>query len=168
MSRHSVYSLKSAADYREQRQTEAVVKSIIRRNVPQALSMEEIREATDQTLTMVMDIVQNGGQETRYNRGDLKPFKLVHSELSVANGILLRGSRILVSKSLRQKVVYTSHEGHQGIVKTKQLLRSPICFPRMGCMVEATTRGCLPCQASTQEKHTELLLMTESPERPWQ
>ena len=130
--------------------------------------MKERREATDQTLTMAMDIVQNGGQQTRYNREDLKPFKLVHSELSVANGILLRGSRILVSKSLGQKVVDTSHERHQGIVKTKQLLLSSMCFPGMDRMVEATTRGCLPCQASTRQKHTEPLLMTESPERPWQ
>ena len=69
--------------------------------------MEEIRKATekDQTLTLVIDIVQNGGQETRYNCKDLKPFKLVHSELSVANGILLRGSHIVVPKSWSAQVM---------------------------------------------------------------
>ena len=115
-SRHPVYTPKDASDYREQRHTEALVKSIIRRNVPQALSMDEIGETTkkDQTLTMVMDSVQNGGQETRYNREDLKPFKLVQSELSVGIGILLKGSRIVVPKSLQQKVANTSHGGGGG------------------------------------------------------
>ena len=49
-----------------------------------------------------------------------------HCQLSVANGILLRGSRVVVPKSLQQKVVDTRHEGHHGIVKRKQLLRSSI------------------------------------------
>ena len=45
MSRQPVHMPKDATDYREQRQTEAVVESIMQRNGPQALSMEEIREA---------------------------------------------------------------------------------------------------------------------------
>ena len=75
--------------------------------------MEKIREATekDHTLTLVIDLAQNGGEETSYNCKDLKPFRLVHSELSVANGYLLRGSRTVVPKSLQQRVVGISHAG---------------------------------------------------------
>ena len=65
-------------------------------------------------------------QETRYNDEDLKPFQMEHCYLSVANGILLRGSRIVEPKRLQQKVVDTRHDGHHGIVKRKQLLRSSI------------------------------------------
>ena len=61
-----------------------------------------------------------------------------------------------------------SHEGHQGIVKTKRLLRSAVWFPGMDRMTEDVVRSCLPCQAATQQKPKEPLRMTELPERPWQ
>ena len=136
--------------------------SIVRRNVPESLSVEEVRKATanDPVLLEVIDIVQNGNGESRYTtKEDLGPFKL-----SVASRV--RGSRIVVTKALQRRVVNVSHEGHQGIVKTKQLLRSAVWFPCMDRMTEDVVRSCLPCQAAAQQKPKEPLQMTELPERP--
>ena len=170
MSRHPVHALENTDDYKEQKQTEEVVNSVVRRNVPESLSVEEVRKATvnDLVLLEVMDIVQSGNEESRYKSEGLRPYKLVRSELSVANGILLRGSRMVVPKALQRRVVNISHKGHQGIVKTKQLLRSAVWFPGMDRMTEDVVRSCLPCQAATQQKPKEPLQMTELPERPWQ
>ena len=114
--------------------------SIVRRNVPESLSVEEVREATvnDPVPLEVMDIVQNGNGESIYKSEAVRPYKLVRSELSVTNGILLRGSPIVVPKALQYRVVNINHEGHQGIVKTKQLLLSAVWFPGMDRM----TRHC--------------------------
>ena len=71
-------------------------------------------------------------------------------------------------KALQCREVNISHEGHQGIVKTKQVLRSAVWFPTMDCMTEDILRNCLPCQAATQQKPKRPLQMTELPERPWQ
>ena len=82
----------NTTDYGEQKQTEEVVNSIARRNVPESLSIEEVRKATvnDPVLLEVIDIVQNGNGESRYTmKEDLGRYKLVRSELSVANGVLL-------------------------------------------------------------------------------
>ena len=106
----------------------------------------------DPVLLEVIDIVLNGNGESRYKWEYLRLYKLVRSELSVANGIRLRGSRIVVPKALQRRVVKISHEGHQGIVKTKQLLRSAVWFPGMDRMTEDIVRSCLPCQAATQQK----------------
>ena len=94
VSRHPVRVPEETTDYKEQKQTEKVVNSIVRRNVPESLSVKEVREATvnDLVLLEVMDIVQYSNGESRYKSEDLTPYKLVRSELSVANGILLRGS----------------------------------------------------------------------------
>ena len=114
MSRHPARAPENTTDHKEQKQREKVVNSIVRRNVPESLSVEEVREATvnDPVLLEVMDIVQNGNGESRCKSEDLRPYKLVRSELSVANGILLRGSRIVVPKALQRRVVNISHEGH--------------------------------------------------------
>ena len=69
--------------------------STVRRNVPESHSIEEVRKATvnDPVLLEVIDIVQNGNGESRYTmKEDLGPNKFVRSELSVANGVLVRGS----------------------------------------------------------------------------
>ena len=170
MSRHPVRAPENTTDYREQKQTEEVVNSVVRRNVPEPLSVEEVRKATvnDLVLFEVMDIVQNGNGESRYKSEDIGPYKLVRSELSVANEILLRWSRIAVPKALQRRVVNMSHEGHQGIVRTKRLLRSAVWFPGMDRMTEDIVRSCLPCQAASQQKPKERLQMTELPARPWQ
>ena len=113
MSRHPIRTPGNTTDYKEQKQTEQVVNSIVRRNVPESLSVEEVRKATanDPVLLEVIDIVQNGNGESRYTtKEDLGPFKLVRSELSVANRV--RGSRIVVTKALQRRVVNVSHEGH--------------------------------------------------------
>ena len=110
----------------------------------------------DPVLLEVIDIVQNGNRESRY------------TGLSVANGVLLRGPRIFVPKALQRRVVNVTHEGHRGILKTKQLLRSAVWFPGMDRITEDVVRSCLPCQAATQQKPKEPLQMTELPERPWQ
>ena len=70
--------------------------------------------------------------------------------------------------ALQRRLVNISHDGHQGIVKTKQLLRSAVWFPVMDRMTEDIVHSCLPCPAATQQKPNEPLQMTELPERPLQ
>ena len=59
MSRHPVRAPENRTEYKEQKQTAKVVNSIVRRNVPESLSVEEVREATvnDPVPLEVMDIV---------------------------------------------------------------------------------------------------------------
>ena len=66
--------------------------SIVRRNLPESLSVEDVGTATvnDPVLLEVMNIVQNGNGVSRQKVEDLGPHNLVRSELAVANGILLR------------------------------------------------------------------------------
>lgn len=60
-----------------------------------------------------------------------------------------------------------AHEGHQGIVKTKSLLREKVWFPGIDRLVENEIQNCLACQATVECKNTEPLKMTELPEGPW-
>ena len=91
MSRHPVRVPENTTAYKEQKQTEEVVHSIVRRNIPELLSVEEVRTATvnDPVLLEVMDIVRKGNGVIRHNVDDLGPHNLVRSELAVANEIYL-------------------------------------------------------------------------------
>ena len=64
------------------------------------------------------------------NESDLRQFKHVIGELSVKDGVVMRGSRIVIPTKLQKReIAEIAHEGHQRLVKTKQLLRSRIWFP---------------------------------------
>ena len=60
---------------------------------------------------------------------DLLPFYLVRSKLSVLHGLILRGRRIVIPAQLRRRTLQLAHEGHQGIVRTKQFLREKVWWP---------------------------------------
>ena len=55
--------------------------------------------------------------------------------LSTTHGITLKGTRIVMPTTLQQRVIDLAHEGHQGIVKTKKLLREEVWFHRVNNMV---------------------------------
>ena len=61
-----------------------------------------------------------------------------------------------------------AHEGHQGLVKTKRLLREKVWFPGIDAQAKSMIEKCIPCQAATPTKHHEPLQMTKLPDGPWQ
>ena len=90
-------------------------------------------------------------------------------ELLVYKGTILRGNRIVVPNTLRNRAVDLAHVGHQGIVKTKQLIREKVWFPGVDKMVKEKVDCCLPCQAATtcKAQRLEPLRMTPLPTAPW-
>ena len=45
---------------------------------------------------------------------------MVRNELTFIGQVILRGTRIVITKVLRSRVLELAHEGHQGIVKMKE------------------------------------------------
>lgn len=63
--------------------------------------------------------------------------------------------------------MHLAHRGHQGIVKTKQLLREKVWFPAIDSLVDQTVKSCLACQANTPVHHRDPLPIQELPQGPW-
>lgn len=49
---------------------------------------------------------------------DLRKLKLIKSELTVADGLIMRGDRMVIPRGLQEKTMTLAHEAHLGIVKT--------------------------------------------------
>ena len=147
---------------------ELVTNAVIRSDQLPAITTDEIVQAMSHDVTMqkLMKAISNG--YIAKDQKDLANYKQVFNELSVDDsGTILRGDRIIIPAQLQQKVVQMAHEGHQGIVKTKQLLRSTMWFPNIDATVERAIANCLPCQAATDTKHREPLKPTPLPSQPW-
>jgi hypothetical protein len=141
-------------------------------NADNGLTIQDIKDSTvqDPVLKEVMRLIASGG-EWKKSLGDVFwPYKLVREELSVSSGLVLRGDRIIIPSKLQKKVVQIAHATHQGIVKTKALLRETVWFPGIDKMVENAVKECLPCQAATRFNRPQQtpLKMSKLPSGPWQ
>ena len=133
----------------------------------QSISMEEMvsEAAKDGVLKEVMACIAT--QQWHKLENEFTSYKRVKNELSILNGLLLRGDRVVLPKSLQSRAVKLAHAGHQGIVKTKSLLRETVWFPGIDNMVEKAVADCLPCQSSVPKSSREPLQITPLPDGPW-
>jgi hypothetical protein len=177
MSRHPLSS--TCHSSREQKMAEAFMNLITDNVIPKSMQLKDIEIETknDNTLKLCKwAITHNKWQEARKkiaktDKQDLESLYKVRGEISVSvsHDILLRGQRIIIPKSLQQCAIDIAHEGHQGIVKTKQLIRTKVWFPGIDRLVEQTVSTCIPCQACTVEKNAcEPLKMSKLPNQPWE
>ena len=100
---------------------------------------------------------------------EFKPCSKIWDVMSVfQSNLILRGNRILVPQSLRKRVVSLAHEGHQGMEKTKRLIRERVWFPGIDAEVEEAVKQCKPCQLTSSQSSPAPIMSSEFPENPWE
>ncbi len=73
-----------------------------------------------------------------------------------------------VAKALRASILKSAHQGHQGIVRTKQMVREKVWWPGIDRKIESMIKSCLPCQSMAPKAAPEPLRPTAMPDKPWQ
>ena len=176
MSRHPPKSVPSTC---YSQMADEYVHFVAQHAAPKAISLDEVKAETayDPTLQHLTKAIRTGNwtvsraQQSRgVNEKEIQAyFKLRHEiTVSIENNVLLKGTRIILPASLRSRALSLAHEGHQGLVKTKCLLREKVWFPSIDAEAKSMIERCIPCQAATPTKHNEPLQMTSLPNGPWQ
>ena len=137
-----------------------------------AVTEAEFRAASDadETLRVVRGYV--AGQWPR--RKEVDPaatgFYQVRGELSQHGQLLFRGERLVVPEALRERVLRNAHEGHQGVMRTKQRLRERFWWPRLDAQVRDLLRTCEVCSQHDAHVRRERppLQPIPLPDGPWQ
>ena len=87
--------------------------------------------------------------------------------MSIFEGVILRGNRIVVPQSLRKQILSLAHETHQGIVKTKQFPRTRFFWPGMDDATEKMIKHCQACVVNQPLNKYTPLQPTPLPRGPW-
>ena len=165
LSRNSISNEKIS---KEEKEIEHHIHSLIITSYD-CVSLDEIRKAVseDDILCELKSILQH---ERTINTKDKKlgDFVKIFKELYLVDELIMRKNKIVIPAVLRMQILQTGHDGHQGIVKTKQLLRSKYWWPGMDAQIQRYIENCRPCQASVLQNEKEPLKMTSLPDGPWE
>lgn len=128
---------------------------------------QKVRKWTrrEPVLAQVMRYVQDGWP--RSIGEELKCYAAHRDELSLQDGLLLWGNRVVIPAKGHRQVLDILHESHPGISRMKALARSVVWWPGIDQDIEGRVKGCRNCQESAAAKAPAPLCPWEFPSRPW-
>ena len=131
------------------------------------LTAAEIRSLTDKDplLSRVRSNVLRGWHDT--DQPAMRPYQSRSSELSVQDGCLLWGSRVVIPPRGRAIFLSLLHEGHPGITRMKTLARGYVWWPSMDSELEDSVKRCSKCQEHQRLPAKAPMHPWEWPDRPW-
>ena len=97
----------------------------------------------------------------------VRPYYAVAAEISISEGLLLRGSRIIIPSSLRKKILQRLHTGHQGISKCRDRAKQSVWWPGLSSQLQDVVSSCEVCRQHYSQR-AEPLIRSELPQLPWQ
>ena len=114
----------------------------------------------DPVLSKVKRFLLSGWSEQQLGE-DFKPYTQRKSELSLDDGCILWGTRVVIPPQGRKRVLEELHDTHQGASKMKSLARSYVWWPKLDAAIDDLVKKCNTCQKSRPVPPT-------APLHPWE
>lgn len=133
--------------------------------------LQELKQATanDEILQKLVRVVVSGWPEERSRTEEsVRQFWNYRDEITVIDGLLYKGQRLIIPKSARSAMLSKLHESHLGVVKTKQRARDILFWPNINSDIEQMVRSCSVCNEFSKSNPKEPLIPHEMPSRPWE
>ena len=134
-------------------------------------SLEKIREAAekDPVMTSLQRTISEGWPDDKKDLSpELRPYYDFRDEMSLEEGVIVRGERIVVPSSLRYDMKQKIHSGHMGINSCLRRARAYLYWPGMSSDIKTYVENCSTCQENSIKQPTQPLLVHKVPDRPWQ
>ena len=130
----------------------------------------QIREATrgDRVLSRVVYCILHGWPAEDSIPEELKIYYTKQDELTVEDGYLLRGTRVVIPAKYRAAVLSELHLNHPGMVRMKSFARLHVWWPSLDHDVEQTVRDGGDCQANRSRSPLKVNNSWIWPRRAWQ
>ncbi|KAL8584885.1 hypothetical protein ACOMHN_037588 [Nucella lapillus] len=99
----------------------------------------------DDTLCVVMHYITNCWPDKQQLNKTTKQYKAEAGNLTVHNGLLMKGRQLVIPSSLRHDILCHLHDGHQGILKTKENAYNSVWWPSIAKDIEGMIKTCPEC-----------------------
>lgn len=136
-------------------------------SMPIKQEMVRADTAADTLMSTVYDYTGNGWPAKTINHADLIHYSRRKDELSLQDGCLLWGTRVIIPPNLRQGVIQELHADHAGSSRMKELARSYLWWPNLDRDLENVASTCEKCLENRSAPPKAELHPWEWPEKPW-
>ena len=159
----------TCADQSLQLEADAYVSVVLQGLPTTEKRLLEITEAqkADGVCQKVAEYCQTQWPEKSELDAAIRPYYQVATELSVEQGLLMRGSRIVIPTPLRKERLTRIHSAHQGIVKCRERARQSMWWPGLSTELGELVKSCQEC-CKAQRQQPQPLTPSSFPELPWQ
>ena len=133
--------------------------------------LESIRNATrrDDTLVKLADVIQKGWPEEKIGLPScVLPYFNYRDELSVQDGVIYRGERVVIPTSLRREMKEKVHAGHLGINSCLRRARDLVYWLGMSSEIRQFVETCGVCSTYLDKQIPEPIHLHDVPSHPWQ
>ena len=158
-------------DSSEDLHLESYVEGIMKEMPVSDDKLKDIRNATenDAELQELRHYVKKGWPETlKETPAPVLSYWNSRDEINEINGIMFKGEKIIIPKSMRQEMLTKIHTGHMGIQKSKERARDVVYWTGMCKEIEKFVERCSTCQEHQNFPQKEPLLPHSISSRPWQ
>lgn len=121
----------------------------------------------DSQLSIVMKAIQHGHWPTD-SSVDVNPFYKRQHELSIVDGCILWGTRVIIPKIFHKPLLKELHCSHLGMSRMKSLARSYFWWPQLDGEIEELSRNCIECSAASRNPPKAPAHPWMVPQHPWQ
>ena len=131
--------------------------------------LQELRNmtASDHVLQKVKLYAEKGWPVRREADIDTLSFYTVRDEIVYNHGLLLKGTRIIVPKSMQAELKRQIHIGHVGIESCLRRARQAVYWPGMSAEIKDMISNCSTCITHRNKQQSESLMRHEIPNAPW-
>ena len=132
------------------------------------VTVSEIKYYTnkDPVLSRVTSLVSHGWPNDM-DAEEFIPYSRRKDELSMMDGCVLWGARVVIPLNLQDQVIDELHQNHPGIVRMKALARSYLWWPKIDEDIERKVKSCEICQSTRYLPARAPLHPWDWPTRPW-
>ena len=133
------------------------------------IQQNKIETAKGKQLQLLIDTIHKGWPNSKHRCHDTtKPFWDSRLELTEIDGVILKGTRLVIPEVMKKEMLDRLHEGHQGMEKCKRRARQSCYWPSMNNQLEQIIRRYDICLNHLPSKSSEPLQPPPLPTKSWQ
>lgn len=125
------------------------------------------QSSIDPIISKVIKLCEVGWLPNFIAEPDLAPYSRRRDQLSLQNGCLLWGTRVVIPPKLRRSLLQELHSGHAGSTRMKELARSYMWWPNLDKDLEDVVKSCSVCLSQRPNPSKAELHPWEWPAHPW-
>ena len=132
-------------------------------------NLQQLHEASyaDDTLAIVKYTIQKGWPSTiKELQSEIQPYWTFREELTIEDGLILKGTRIVVPSTKQAEILKLIHEGRLGLTKCKLRAKEIVYWPGLNDQLEKLVLNCQLCLNYLQSKCKQAPRMSLGQEIP--